>query len=80
MKAIKEGRYRDKVELIRGAETDEDKRMLKANLPCVLFSGEFNKPIQKTNNLGKEYYSYRDDKSITKHSGLVPIDLSLIHI
>lgn len=75
LNAIKDGRYKDKVELIREAETDEDRRMLKSGLPCVLFSGEFNKPITKTNSNGKEYYSYRDDKSITKHSGLVPIDI-----
>lgn len=75
LKAIKDGRYKDKVEMIRGCDNDEDKRMLKSNLPCVLFSGEFNKPITKTNASGKEYISYRDDKSITKHSGFVPIDI-----
>jgi hypothetical protein len=75
IKAIKDGRYKDKVEMIRTCDNDEDKRVLKSNLPCVLFSGEFNKPITKQNSSGKEYISYRDDKSITKHSGFVPIDI-----
>ncbi len=56
-------------------ENEDTKRSLKSNLPCVLFTGEFNKPITKINASGKEYVSYRDDKSITKHSGLVPIDI-----
>lgn len=75
LSAIKDGRYKDKVEAIRNCDNDEDKRIMKSNLPCVLFTGEFNKPITKTNSSGKEYISYRDDKSITKHSGLVPIDI-----
>lgn len=73
--AIKDGRYKDKVEAIRVCENEEDKRRLKSNLPCVLFTGEFSKPITKINSSGVQYVSYRDDKSITKHSGLVPIDI-----
>ena len=75
LNAIKDGRYKDKVEAIRTCDNEEDKRILKSNLPCVLFTGEFSKPITKVNSSGKEYISYRDDKSITKHSGLVPIDI-----
>jgi hypothetical protein len=75
LSAIKDGRYKDKVEAIRSCDNDEDKRIMKSNLPCVLFTGEFNKSITKVNSSGKEYVSYRDDKSITKHSGLVPIDI-----
>jgi len=75
LSAIRDGRYKDKVEAIRNCDNDEDKRIMKSNLPCVLFTGEFNKPITKINSSGKEYISYRDDKSITKHSGLVPIDI-----
>lgn len=75
LSAIRDGKYRERVEMIRSAESDDNKRALKSNLPCVLFSGEFNKPITKTNASGKEYISYRDDKSITKHSGFVPIDI-----
>jgi hypothetical protein len=73
--AIRNGRYRSKIEAIRLCDNEDTKRSLKANLPCVLFTGEFNKPITKINASGKEYVSYRDDKSITKHSGLVPIDI-----
>ena len=47
--AIRNGRYRGKVEAIRSCNNDDDKRSLKANLPCVLFTGEFNKPITKIN-------------------------------
>ena len=75
LNAIRDGRYKDKVESIRTCDNDEDRRILKSNLPCVLFTGEFSKPITKVNSSGKEYISYRDDKSITKHSGLVPIDI-----
>lgn len=75
LEAIRTGRYKDKIEKIRSAETEEEKRRLKSNLPCVLFTGEFNKPIEKINTAGQKYLSYRDDKSITKHSGFVPIDI-----
>jgi len=75
LRAIRDGKYKDKVEMIRQCDNDEDRRLLKSNLPCVLFSGEFNKPITKQSPSGKEYVSYRDDKSITKHSGFVPIDI-----
>lgn len=73
--AIKIGRYKDKVANVRNCDDEDERRRLKSMLPCVLFSGEFNKPITKTNSNGIEYISYRDDKSLTKHSGLVPIDI-----
>lgn len=75
LSAIKDGRYKDRIEAIRESDNEEEIRTMKSTLPCVLFSGEFNKPITKKNSSGKEYISYRDDKSITKHSGFVPIDI-----
>lgn len=75
LKAIKGGRFKTQVEEIRKCDNKDEIRTLKSNLPCVLFSGEFNKPVTKTNSLGEEYVSYRDDKSLIKHSGFVPIDI-----
>ena len=75
LNAIKNGRYKDKVEAIRNCKEEYKIPSLKADLPCVLFAGEFNKPIQKTYSTGEEYVSYRDDKSLTSHSGFVPIDI-----
>ncbi len=73
--AIQNGRYKDKVEAIRACKEEYKIPSLKANLPCVLFAGEFGKPITKTYSNGDEYISYRDDKSLTSHSGFVPIDI-----
>lgn len=75
LNAIKNGRYKDKVEAIRNCQEEYKIRSLKANLPCALFSGEFAKPIEKKYDDGTEYTSYRDDKSLVNHSGFVPIDI-----
>jgi len=71
--AIQNGRYKDKVEEIRNSDGD-NKRYLKSKLPCVLFCGEFTNPIEKEKD-GKTYISFRDDRSLKKHSGFVPIDI-----
>lgn len=73
--AIKNGRYKDKVDLIRSCKEEYKVRALKSDLPCALFAGEFSKPIDKTYENGLAYVSYRDDKSLTSHSGFVPIDI-----
>ena len=75
LNAIKNGRYKDKVDAIRNCKEEYKIRSLKANLPCALFSGEFAKPIEKKYDDGTEYISYRDDKSLVNHSGFVPIDI-----
>jgi hypothetical protein len=75
LKGIETGKYKEKVSEIRQCKEENKIRELKSGLPCVLFSGEFNKPITKTRDNGTEYVSYRDDKSLTKHSGFVPIDI-----
>jgi len=72
--AIKTGRYKDKVNAVRGEADDTKRRELKGNLPCVLFCGEFTNGVEKEKD-GKKYTSFRDDRSLKKHSGLVPIDL-----
>lgn len=74
LQAIKNGRYRDKIEAIRSSDTKSERDELKSKLPCVLFCGEFTNPVEKERD-GKRYTSYRDDRSLRKHSGLVPIDI-----
>lgn len=74
LSAIKTGRYKDKIEPIR-SETDSDKKkQLKSKLPCVLFCGEFTNPVEKERD-GNKYISFRDDRSLKKHSGFAPIDI-----
>jgi len=75
LEAIRSGRYKDKVEKIRACADDNKIRSLKADLPCALFAGEFAKPIEKQWDNGTKYISHRDDKSLTNHSGFVPIDI-----
>lgn len=72
---IRNGRYKEQVNKVRDCKEDYKIRALKANLPCVLFSGEFAKSITKTYDSGEQYISYRDDKCLTSHSGFVPIDI-----
>ncbi len=72
---IQNGRYKDRVETIRNCTDEKQVRALKADLPCALFSGEFAKPVTKVNDDGVETVSYRTDKSLTTHSGFVPIDI-----
>ena len=73
--AIRDGAYKEQVEAIRNCTEPYKIPSLKQNLPCVLYAGLFNKPIEKTYENGTTYVSYRDDKSLTVHSGFVPIDM-----
>lgn len=75
LEAIRSGRYKEKVERIRACADENKIRSLKADLPCALFAGEFAKPIEKQWDNGAKYISHRDDKSLTNHSGFVPIDI-----
>lgn len=74
LNGIKNGRYKSRVEPIRQATNQEEKRLLKSKLPCVLFCGEFTNAVEKEKD-GVKYISYRDDRSLKKHSGYVPIDI-----
>ena len=76
--AIKGGKYKDKISAIRNEEDEETRRRLKSRLPCVLFCGEFTNGVEKERD-GKKYTSYRDDRSLKKHSGFVPIDIDKVH-
>jgi hypothetical protein len=74
LEAIKSGKYKDKVEEIRSDIDDDIRRKLKSKLPCVLFCGEFTNGVEKDRD-GIKYISFRDDRSLKKHSGYVPIDI-----
>lgn len=68
---IRTGRWKDQVEKVRNAETEKEADRLKSNLPCILYAGEFTSP--STNKDGM--ITYRMDDSLSKHSGVVPIDI-----
>ncbi len=77
LQAIKNGKYRDKIESIRGARDEETASKYKSVLPCVLYAGEFSKPFTKPSENG-DYITYREDRCLTTHSGFVPIDMDNI--
>lgn len=57
----------------------EEKYHLKANLGAVIFSGYCGKGVERTSSkTKKKYISYRDDSSLSEHSGLCVIDLDKI--
>jgi hypothetical protein len=77
LSAIKDGKYKERIDEIRSEDDENRRRSLKSKLPCVCFCGEFKNGVEK-NRDGKTYISYRDDRSLTKHSGLVPIDIDSV--
>jgi len=73
--AIKNGKVKEQIELIR-TETDQEViSKLKLELPSVLYAGVFDIPIKKTRADGSIYESYRNDKSLSIHSKLIPFDV-----
>jgi len=77
LEGIKSGKYKDRVEQIRSDIDDDTRRKLKSKLPCVLFCGEFTNGVEKEKD-GIKYISFRDDRSLKKHSGFVPIDIDKV--
>ena len=75
LKGIETGKYKEKVSEIRQCKDENKIRELKSGLPCVLFSGEFNKPITKTRDNGTEYVSYRDYPLVHQHLAPIKSDL-----
>ena len=82
MKVLERIRSGDKglgetIEEIRFLSGDEDaKAKLKKKLIAVIFSGICDNGIPKVSrSTGKKYISYRDDASLSEHSGLCVIDL-----
>jgi hypothetical protein len=74
-KAIREGKVKEQIEQIRSEQDQEVIGKLKMELPAVLYAGIFNIPIKKTRTDGTVYESYRNDKSLSIHSKLIPIDV-----
>lgn len=57
-------------------KNDGNRDELKKQLGAIIFSGYCGNGIEKTNRVsGGKYLSYRDDASLTEHSGLCVIDL-----
>ena len=65
------------IEEIRFLSADEDaQNILKRGLGAIVFSGYCGKGIEKVSrSTGRKYLSYRDDASLSVHSGLCVIDL-----
>lgn len=64
-------------ELVHRIRTaDGNREALKKELGAVVFSGYCGNGVEKINrSTGNKYLSYRDDPSLTEHSGLCVIDL-----
>lgn len=68
---IKEGKSKEKVEKIRELFSKGEKyEHLKKSLPAVTYAGKATEKLK--NKKGQD--SYRLDKSITEHSGFIPLD------
>ncbi len=70
LQRTKNGKHKELIENIRNCEDKKERNELKNLLPCVVFSGYCGKGVKK-----KGYISFREDDSLTEHSGLCPIDL-----
>lgn len=61
---------------IRATSDSNERSRLKEGLAAVIFSGYCGNPVVKRHRItNKEYTSYRDDESLSEHSGLCVIDL-----
>ena len=72
LQAIMDGNFKDDIIKLRSSD---DKGAVKKKLPCVVFSGVMDNPVNKVSRKNVSYISYRDDKSLSAHSGLAVIDL-----
>lgn len=70
LERIRDGKSKKAIEKIRSAESSKEVSQLKGKLPSVLFSGEFREAVE-TKSGG---ISFRNDDSLTKHSGFVVLD------
>lgn len=60
LEAIESGRWKDEVQAVRKAKSDEEKDQAKRNLPGVTFTGRF---------------SYRKDSCLENYTGIIVIDI-----
>jgi len=73
---IRDGKHKEIIDKIRESETKSVRTLLKKEIPCAVFSGYLGEGIEKVNRKsGDKYVSYREDKSLTEHSGLCVIDI-----
>lgn len=76
LRRTQNGKHKELIDLIRASKRKAERTILKKKLPCVVFSGYLGNPVKKKKrDTGEEYISYRDDKSLSEHSGLCVVDL-----
>lgn len=72
------GDIKSKIEKLRSSTNEEEQAEIKKSLLSVVFSGHCNTPIEKQNSNGDRYISYREDASLTTHSGFCVIDIDYL--
>ena len=85
LKRIAEGNSKDTVDKIRKLKSEgKDYVSIKKSLPSAIFSGEGRTGIKKVYESGKkkgvEYISYRENESITEHSGYAVLDFDHVDV
>jgi hypothetical protein len=72
LKAIKDGAFKDKVEAIRNENDKGNQSRLKSSLTSILFSSSKQEGVESGRN---NKVSWRTDKGLVEHSGLMCLDL-----
>jgi hypothetical protein len=72
LKAIKDGSFKDKVEAIRNENDKGNQSRLKSSLTSILFSSSKQEGVESGRN---NKISWRTDKGLVEHSGLMCLDL-----
>lgn len=72
LKAIKDGTFKDKVEAIRNENDKGNQSRLKSSLTSILFSSSKQEGVESGRN---NKVSWRTDKGLVEHSGLMCLDL-----
>ncbi|QMP85178.1 DNA primase/helicase [Flavobacterium phage vB_FspP_elemoE_6-9C] len=72
LKAIKDGSFKDKVESIRNENDKGNQSRLKSSLTSILFSSSKQEGVESGRN---NKISWRTDKGLVEHSGLMCLDL-----
>ena len=73
LKRIRDGKSKHIVDAIRKGDSGQKK-----NLPSVVFGGECRKAVEKVKPDGVKYISFRDDNSVTTHSGFFVLDFDKV--
>ena len=85
LKRIAEGNSKKTVEQVRELKSqNKDYASIKKSLPSAIFSGEGRKGIEKVYESGKKkgqkYISFRENESITNHSGYAVLDFDHVDV